>query len=625
MSNEIVFDIEANGLEDASIIHVVSANFNGGIKSTKVREKVVEIFSNKDNIVIAHNSKRYDIPTLERIYGFKCKARVVDTLALSWYLYPERVRHGLEWWGEEFGVPKPVVTDWQGLSYGEYKHRCEEDVRINTLLWEQIKKHLLELYGSEEGMWALIDYLMFKMDCAVEQERSRWRLDKAKALALQEHLQEALSEAHTELQKVMPDVPIMTTKECPAKPYKRNGSLSVHGERWVALLKEHNKHPDTKKITYISGYNKANPQSDPQIKAWLFGLGWQPCTFKYKRNKETNEVREIPQVRTKDGDNNAILTPSVERLAEDVPEVGALQQVGVVKHRLDVVNGFITNERDGFVRARIKGLTNTLRFQHTEVVNLPGIDKPYGKDLRGCLIAREGYELCGSDMCSLEDRTKQHYMWPHDPDYVKEMMTDDFDPHIDLCVVGGFMSKAEAKGFKMKTLSASIMKTLGAVRKRGKAANYACVYGAKGATVARSAGISKKEGDKLVDAYWVRNWSVKVIAEEQTVRTVRGQMWLLNPVSKLWYPLRYDKDRFSTLNQGTGTYCFDMWVKKIMSKRKQLNGQFHDEVVLEIKKGYREQAVKLLKWAIKEVNSSLKLNRELDVDVQFGGNYAEIH
>ena len=47
-----------------------------------------------------------------------------------------------------------------------------------------------------------------------------------------------------------------------------------------------------------------------------------------------------------------------------------------------------------------------------------------------------------------------------------------------------------------------IPKSGGGKRKLGKAANYSCVYGAGGATVARSAGISEREGSKLVEAYW---------------------------------------------------------------------------------------------------------------------------
>ena len=34
---------------------------------------------------------------------------------------------------------------------------------------------------------------------------------------------------------------------------------------------------------------------------------------------------------------------------------------------------------------------------------------------------------------------------------------------------------------------------------------------------------------------------------------------------------------------------------------------------------------KLLKWAVAQVNDELKLNRDLDVDVDFGRTYAAIH
>ena len=100
-------------------------------------------------------------------------------------------------------------------------------------------------------------------------------------------------------------------------------------------------------------------------------------------------------------------------------------------------------------------------------------------------------------------------------------------------------------------------------------------------------------------------------------------MWLLNPVSKLWYSLRTEKDIFSTLNQGTGVWVFDTWVKHIRSKRPQLTAQFHDEVVLCVKKGHREGCTKLLKWAIAMTNEELKLNRSMDIDIQFGERYSE--
>lgn len=163
------------------------------------------------------------------------------------------------------------------------------------------------------------------------------------------------------------------------------------------------------------------------------------------------------------------------------------------------------------------------------------------------------------------------------------------------------------------------------IRKLFKVANYSCIYGVGGASLARGLKSTIAAAKKLIKAYWARNWAVKKIAEDCKVKTVEGQMWLYNPVSQLWMSLRYDKDRFSTLNQSTGVYCFDRWIYHILSKRPQLTGQFHDEIILQIKEGNREKCSRLLKWAIQKVNEELKLNVQLDIDTQFGKNYSEIH
>ena len=158
-----------------------------------------------------------------------------------------------------------------------------------------------------------------------------------------------------------------------------------------------------------------------------------------------------------------------------------------------------------------------------------------------------------------------------------------------------------------------------------------CTYGAAAKTIARSAGIPEREGYKLHEAYWDRNWSVKEIANNCKTRTSRGHKWLLNPVNNFWYYLKKDKDKFSTLNQGTGSYCFDMWVRFITEAIEEGNlgakvlGQFHDEVIIEVLRGKREFYTGLLKECVGKVNDLLKLNRDLDVDVDFGDNYAEIH
>ena len=230
----IVFDIEANGLDDADEIHCLSVNENGKIRSTSNYSNMRSFFSREDLVLIGHNIIRYDIPTLERILDIKIKAKLIDTLALSWYLEPKLDVHGLESWGERFGVPKPPISDWKNLPVKEYIHRCEEDVKINTRLWERQWRQLNKLYGSEEGVWKLIDYLMFKMDCALEQEKSRWKADIPKIESLLDKLRPELQEKVDRLAQVMPHVPTYKVAKKPSRMYLKGkyNTLTVAGEKW---------------------------------------------------------------------------------------------------------------------------------------------------------------------------------------------------------------------------------------------------------------------------------------------------------------------------------------------------------------------------------------------------------
>ena len=102
-------------------------------------------------------------------------------------------------------------------------------------------------------------------------------------------------------------------------------------------------------------------------------------------------------------------------------------------------------------------------------------------------------------------------------------------------------------------------------------------------------------------------------------------MWLLNPVSKFWYSLRSDKDKFSTLNQGTGVFCFDSWVSLCRRYGIKTIGQFHDEIIALVPEGNEEQTKATMEQAIENLNNNLELNVPLGVDAQFGKTYADIH
>lgn len=623
--NEVIFDIEADGLEPTKIhclSYAMKVDDEWVLNSTTSYDEMREFFS-MGHTLIGHNIIRWDIPNVERLLEIKIGGEVVDTLGISWYLYPKRLRHGLEFWGEDFGVPKPKIDDWENQTIEEYIHRCEEDVKINTKLWCKIKKDLVSLYGDESSYWRLIKYLMFKLDCAREAERSRWKLDVEKCEQYLNELEEDKLQKIVNLRKAMPPVPIIKTVSYPAKPYKANGELSTRGKKWIDLLHEYkleNTHRED--IEILKGYKEANPNSVPQIKDWLLSLGWKPITFDYKKKKDDSGktyTDNIPQIR-KEVKGEKLLCDSVRRLVDKEPAIEHLEGLTILTHRIGILKGYLKNvDEEGYLQARISGLTNTLRFKHSVIVNLPGVGKPYGKYVRGVLIAPEGYELCGSDMSSLEDRVKQHYMWDFDPDYVREMQTEGWDPHLNLAEFAGALTPEQVQNHKDGTENHS------RVRHLYKQANYSCTYGSGGKKLALTLDIPIKEGQSIVDAYRGKNWAIDKIAESCKTKTIGSQKWLYNPISRFWYSLRHDKDKFSTLNQGSGVFCFDVWIKNFRAVRSQITGQYHDECILTIKKGNREQCTRLLRDAIDKTNKQLKLNRELDIDIQFGDNYAEIH
>ena len=579
-------------------------------------------FFTTNTTFIGHNIYRFDIPVVERLLNIKVRARLIDTLALSWYLYPDRLKHDLESWGEDFGIEKPPVTDWENLSIEEYKYRCEEDVKINAKLWDKQWKHLVKLYGSEEEANRFINYLMEKMDCARQQEADGWKLDVDKVVRLLSEYQVEYDKKVEALKNAMPKLPIVKIREKPSKLYLKGklGVLTKAGEAWYELLSRVGLPNDREEpVEETVGFEEPNPSSPVQIKNWLYSLGWEPASFDYKRNKETNDIKKIPQIKNKQDDSGGICQ-SIKDLYVVEPALEVLDGLSILGHRIGILKGFKENvDARAYVQARIQGFTNTLRFKHRVVVNLPGVDKPYGADIRSCLIAPEGFELAGADCKGLEDRTKQHYMWKYDPEYVKEMSTPGYDPHTSLAVFAGAITKEQEQAYKDGD------KSIKSLRHAWKQGNYACVYGAKPPTVARSVKCSIETAEHIVDSYWRKNWSVLKIAEDCVVKTVNGQKWLFNPVSGFWLSLRYEKDRFSTLNQSTGVFCFDTWISNVRKKRKQITGQMHDEGIWCIKEGWRVRFEELLREAMKETNEQLKLNIELDIDVQFGKDYATIH
>ena len=611
----IIFDIETNGLNPDKI-HCLSYTRNGKCFETLYQYEDMRELLLSGEPLLGHNIIRYDIPVLEKILNIKIKSRLYDTLPMSWVMNPTRSKHGLDSFFPDFGIEKVKIDDWENLSIEDYQNRCVEDVKITKALWNNLLPRFIKVYKCKKMLDKFFRYLEFKMDCAKEAERQGWKLNVELAKSLSEEWTKLQEQKVAELIDVMPMKTNYRTQTRPKVYQKKDGTLSALGKKWLELLDEHGLPSDyIGEVTVVKGVEDPNPNSTDQVKDWLRSLGWKPCTYKYNKNKETGEEKKVEQIR-----KNGELTESVKLLIKDNPAVDVLDGLTVLQHRLGIINGFLECEEDGYLKAEIDGLTNTLRFKHKKpLVNLPSVEKQYGKEIRSCLIATPGHLLCGADMTSLEDTTKRHYMMPYDPQYVKEMSVEGFDPHLDLAKHAKFVTQKQIDQHNRGEIS------LKDIRKNFKVVNYSATYGVGAEKLSRETGMSIPKAKRLLEAYWDRNWSVKKFSEDQPIRTIGDDMWIQNPVSKFWHSLRYEKDAFSTINQSTGSYCFDRWVAIYRNVRSNIIGQFHDESINLIKEGEEKEHTEVLKSAVQRLNEQLKLNVSLGIDVQYGNNYAEVH
>ena len=640
-----VIDAESDGLVEQSTkiwcmgISWMDKSGKWKVKSTVDYDDMRNILTNPDNTLVCHNIVRFDVPLYEKILGIKVTASVIDSLGLSWYLYPERGQrdHGLASWGEEFGVPKPKIDNWENLSIEEYRNRVEEDVKINTNLWVKQHNYLKKIYDDPRDIVRIISYLNFKLTCLKIQEEDKILIDVEQCQKNLDYLQGIENEKKALLEAAMPKLPIIKTLTKPKVMYKKDGSLSVAGARWMELLEHNGVREDYEgELTMTTGFDEPNAGSPTQVKDWLMKLGWKPLLFEEGRNGK------VPQVR----DKEKMLCKSVLALRDKEPAIEHLDGLSVVTHRAGYLKGFLERaDENGYAVAYAHGFTKTLRLKHAKpFVNLPKPTAPYGEYIRSVIIAPKGSILIGSDVSSLEDKMKQISIYPYDPEYVEDMNRPGWDAHLDLGVRSGIISQEESDFFrwyktkdKKKEGLPEIFKVytdeelseqfekVSKKRATSKTGNYALTYGCGVPKLKESTGLTTKDAKTLFDGYWGRNWSVKKYAEDRAVRMVDGKAWIWNPITNFYYFLASEKDRFSACNQSAGVRVFDGYVYEMIKRGVRPIFQAHDEVLLRVKNEDVESTITALKASINKVNKQYSFPVEIEIDIQTGESYAAVH
>jgi hypothetical protein len=648
LDNALIVDIETRGLlsvlKSKEDLHVMSVGWksNGkwNIKSTNKEEDIAKIFENPNNTIVGHFFIAYDLPALKIMFpNINFKAKIIDSLALSHYLANDRLKHGLEDYGIEFGYEKVKISEeeWENLTYEKAEERCRRDIQINCILWDKQLTLLRELYETDDEIYSPIARCNFKMELLHIQENNRIKLDVGLCKKNLAFLEDIIAEKEKELNSILPTIKNIATRKRPAKLYKADGKISSAGEKWFSMTKQLNLSEDYDgDINEVVSESPPNCQSTKQMKDYLFSKGWKPKLFKDGANGK------VPQLR----DDNKELCSSIKELIKTVPELESLDGLSVAQHRAGYLKAFLdTMNEDGYVKAGWSGMAKTFRVKHNKpIVNLPSNNSQYGDLVRSCLIAPEGMLFANADLSSLEDKTKQCCIYPYDPTYVETLNTPGYDAHLRIAELGNFMSDDEIRFFKwykqkdkdIKHLPESFkvydelelteqFNRLSKVRHTCKTTNYSATYSASAKKIAETAGVPLKIGQALHKTYWDLNWSVKKFTEDLKVKTVDGRNWIYNPFTKLWLLLTADHIKFSATNQNFGACVFDTFLWYLVQAGIKPIMNIHDELSFYIKVGQEDWARKVIKESMDKVNVIFNQPISFESEPEFATSYGNVH
>lgn len=112
---------------------------------------VIHKIVNSGFTFVCHNQLGHDLKLIRKLYGVdyyigpdtwgSTPCQFIDTLVMSRELWPDRPGgHGLEAWAKRVQTFKPEIQNWDDLPVEVYVDRCENDVKTNIRVFEELMK-----------------------------------------------------------------------------------------------------------------------------------------------------------------------------------------------------------------------------------------------------------------------------------------------------------------------------------------------------------------------------------------------------------------------------------------------------------------------------------------------------
>jgi DNA polymerase I len=402
-----VADLEGNGLRPevstvwCGVFIDVRTEEVFKFRPTEIKDMLK--FMDTCTTLVFHNGFGYDFPVLKDLYNYEYKGKKVDSLLMSRLLYPDRVSpkgvkdgpHSVESWGATFGRRKPEHEDWSVFSE-DMLHRCTEDCWIQLQLYRKCVKDMVKTGWPPSAM-----KLTFKLfEILQKQEDNGWPVNRNAIIKSVKMLDNWISRIDKVITPHLPDVLENPYNVPVSKPFKQDKTLTIAAKKWFTTEEEQREisGPFTRVI-----FRKTNLDSNDELKNFLLSLGWQPKEWNYKKDPLSKRILK---------DSNGLPIVSSPKLKHDDPFLGIDGKLGRLaakrvqsRSRRSILEGWLSNIRpDETISQRITGIASTGRLTHSGIVNVPGVESFFGRQMRKVFIAKDPFVLVGTDAAGCQDR-----------------------------------------------------------------------------------------------------------------------------------------------------------------------------------------------------------------------------
>ena len=559
--DKVIFDIETTLTADK--IWCIVCKHNDTFYQFKDNNlNRFEEFIKQTKEVIGHNIIGFDIPVLNRFFGYDLfkNCKITDTLILSRLLNPMiDGGHSLKNWGIKLGQNKIQFEQFDFFSEDMLKY-CRNDVDLTQRLYKFLLPRVKDFGESIE--------LEHKVAQIIQRQHERgFKIDVVNAYGLQAKFQEDMNELQNQVRATFPPLKIEE----------------------VFIPKSNNKARG-----YVKGvpftkvkYKEFNLGSRQQIGDRLMRLGWKP-------KKKTDK-------------GHVIVDEKVLSTITNIPEAKLINKYLMLQKRIAQVSSWIEAvKEDGRVHGKVitnGTITGRMSHQAPNMAQVPAVYSPYGKECRELGVVDKKNKLVGVDASGLELRMLAHYM--NDKEYTNEIINGDI--HTANQMAAGLRSRDESKTFIYAFIYGAGSKKIGNIIGGSEADGNRVKEKFLRATPSLRSLREKVDGVAKSNRRWLKGLDGRKIL-------IRHPHAALNSLLQ---------GAGSCVMKVALTLLDQYVINKQIKAYPVVN--VHDEFQYEVEEGRADEFGRLAVQSIKDAGRKLKLRCELNGQYKIGNNWAETH